>query len=457
MSLDICSNVEKLISSLACPPCPWKEDYNGFIHLVSDDVNEIGVLLVSRLEELCQVLQQKEKTSSGCRGDEHSAGFSLSVSSLRQLTGAQTKGYLVEEVDDVASLGEDGVKPIGMDVLLHVIGLYSSQTLRSILIPQVDEIHHVEQILTDLKGVLERHEGPGMRLVDRGMPDILSKVHQDIVAHAEFEEMSSNAISLMKYEGPNEWERYLRSLELIWLLENLTFEKITMDEYIILYRTIALGCKDVSYRVRNSCLEALDTLLEQLERNDILEPHQATLSDILIQCISANDERCWKGTYRAVARMISFMPSHLHNTLLEKSIEQAARNHHSLIFAASWLETMSSCFESAGISLMHHATILLPTLLEWVQALHEDVQSKALDALCIYLRVCWPRNYAHAGVIWDIVKQRYTIDNSIISKKIHQVAEVLWVTSGKEFRAAMTKDHHDPLTISIVKEYSNSA
>lgn len=447
------THVEELISFLACPPCPWDGDNESDV-ILSENGGGDGGLIVMRLRELCKVLQGYEKDSS-------SSGFSLSIS-VRIPMGGMMEGCLVEEVEDVADddqksessvgRGMDGrLKTLGMDVLQHVCGLYSAWCAR------VNGSEVVQKMIKDIKGILERHEGTA-KLVDRAMPDILQNVHGVVVAHVDFEDNSSHSVSLIQYAGPGEWERYLRSMELLWLLENLSYDLVTVDEFMMICRTIALGCKDVSYRVRNRCLEALDIFIDQLDQNDMLEKHENPLSEILSRSMSANDERCWDGTYTAVSRMVKALPPEKKAKLLAQSIEQARKNSHSLIFASSWMHAMNPCFEAAGIVLVEYATILLPTLLEWVDSLLEDVQCSALDALYIYIRACWPRNHAHARTVWGILQRHYTTNTTEISTRVWRVAEVLYVTSGLQFRESIRESRPtDDLSLAIMKQFDQQS
>lgn len=414
------NHVEELITLLSCPPCPsTSED--------GDDVPEefpdsFRCNIVTKLKELSELLTQDDT--------------SLSVVSSRAVP---TEECLVEDMDDLC------IRSIGMDVLLHVIGLYSALGGGVFARDPV-----VATLLATMQSVLERNQGTP-KLVDRAMPGILEEVHNVVVAHVDFEEKSCASVSLMRYNGPNTWERYLRSVELIWLLQHVSYKEMTVDECIIACRTVALGCKDVSYRVRNTCLEALCILIQQFQEHSMLEQHERVLSDILVRSIVANDDRCWDGTYRAVSCMVLALPSERHEKVLEQSIQQAHKNSHSLVFASSWLQQMNPCLEHAGISLMQYSTMLLPTLLEWVQALHEDVRCNALDALHTYVRVCWPRNHAHARTIWGVLQQVYS-SSEMSSSKVYQVAEVIWVTSGQEFRSGQRRRiPRDELTMTITK------
>ncbi len=423
MLRELGGQVAEIISFVSLPPCPWDgmEDDVSSADLVLSRDSKRNIL--AKMEELLDLLKRLKSCSS--------SGSILSVASTTK--AVPMNGFLVEEINE--SSHQDELQSIGRDVLLHVVGLYS------VWHAGVAQNPALGKVLLEIRELLEICDGT-CALADRAMPDILEEVHKVVVAHVNFEQMSCVSVSLMQYKGPNDWERYLRSIELMWLLDNISYEQTTVDERMMVCRTIALGCKDVSYHVRNMCLEAFIVLIRRLDTCSMLQEHEATLSDVLMSCLAANDERCWDCTYRAVSCMILAQSLYTRDKLLGRSIEQAYRNGTSLIFASSWLRAMRPCFESAGISLMQYFTMLLPTLIEWVQCLHEDVQIMSLDALNTCLRICWPRNHAHAHSLWETLQEIYTRMSPEISGKVSQVAELIWVTSGDDFRSKMR--HHTP-------------
>lgn len=416
--------VEEIISVLSRPPCPWEGTVSTKI--VSENIRS---MILVKMEELLDLLRRL-----------NSSGSTLSVASKSK--DVSTNTILVESMEEVS---KERPSSIGRDVLLHVVGLYTAWGAFA-----QDRV--LGGVLVEIRELLEVHEST-CALVDCAMPDILDEVHRIIVAHVDFENRSCASVSLMQYEGPSDWDRYLRSIELLWLIDNIDFEQVTVDECMIMCRTIALGCKDVSHHVRNMCLEAFIHLIHQLSTHSMLQEQEASLSDILMSCMAANDERCWDGTYMAVSCMIQTLSSYNRDTLLERSIEQAYRNSSSLTFASSWLRAMQPCFQDAGVSVMQYFTMLLPSLLEWTQALHEDVQIMSLNTLHACLRICWPRNHAHAHILWEALQEVYKTSSAEVSVKVSQVAEVIWVTSGHDFRLKTRNDRpFSELTSTVINK-----
>jgi len=58
-----------------------------------------------------------------------------------------------------------------------------------------------------------------------------------------------------------------------------------------------------------------------------------------------------------------------------------------------------------SVGLMHHAPVLLPMLVEWAKALHDEVRLGALRCLLVYVRCCWPRNRATKAMIWEDLEE----------------------------------------------------
>lgn len=96
---------------------------------------------------------------------------------------------------------------------------------------------------------------------------------------------------------------------------------------------------------------------------------------------------------------------------------------------------------------MQYTSRLYPVILEWVQALHVELQCSVLDGLEVLLKICWPRNNVHAKPIWmvmDHIVDRQggagNVDEELL-KRLRSIAVVLWVTSSKDFRAEKRESH----------------
>jgi hypothetical protein len=325
----------------------------------------------------------------------------------------------------------------GLDVLLHVVGLYSS------VFPGNDDVGFIEKELVRVNS--SRDIGG---VVDRAMPEILRAVSDVVVAHVEFEEKAATSPALMgAYDGPDEWDRLLRSVEMIWIAKHVKHRTesspvggMIQDDAIVLLRTLALGCQDVSYRVRCACLEALEGFIDNLNKEcpELLDAYGSSIQSILTRSMIGNDSRCWQATYSVVASMLHAKPSQ-HSVLFQEAMQQAEKNQHSLVFAACWMQAMKPCLRDIGIKMLYYTNSLLPVLLEWTQALHTDIQVDALECLLIFVEECWPRNAAHVTYIWSALDLLVTerggrdMDERLVGPII-DIAKVLWVTCDPSFR-----------------------
>ena len=437
MEEETVEQIESLVSFLRCPP-----DFTG-----SDpELDSIGREIQSR-KDGCAKTNDQALRASFSRDYKDKVEELLSVmtraqseqdgSGIFQIKRRRKVEMPVEEV-------EDDVIRLGLSILLHVVALHGGQDVCTehswtddsgvaVLVKQISDI------LMSCNSVVSMEE-----LIDCAMPDILECVSDGVIAHTEFQQASAVAVSLESYTGPSEWERVLSATEFVWLCQHWSYAKLRDDEIIVMMRTIALGCNDVSERVRNVSLRALYGVLDMgISRNNAMKSNTLLLENlvaILKSSMVANDERCWEATYAAVGKMLEVSPRS-HTVLMEEAIHQAVKNQHSLIFAQQWMDSLKGCFSCIGISIMQYTSRLYPVILDWLQALHIDLQCSVLQGLEILLKICWPRNHVHARPIWmvlDHIIDRQggagNVDQELL-KRLRSVAVLLWVTSSKEFRA----------------------
>ena len=344
---------------------------------------------------------------------------------------------VVTDESGVRLVEEDVGAGTGLDLLLHVVGLYSST------LPGNDDVAFIEKELVRVNSSRDIRS-----VVNRAMPEILHAVSDVVVAHVEFEEKAATSPALMgAYDGPDEWNRLLRSVELVWIAKHVRHRTgsspvggMIQDDAMVLLRTLALGCQDVSYRVRCACLEALQGFIENLNKDcpELLDAYSSSIQSILSKSMIGNDSRCWQATYSAVASMLHAKPSQ-HSVMFQEAIQQAEKNQHSLVFAVCWMQAMKPCLRDIGIKMLYYTNIVLPVLVEWTRALHLDIQIDALECLLIFVEECWPRNVAHVMYIWPaletLVEERGGTDiDQRLLEPIMDIAKVLWVTCDPSFR-----------------------
>ena len=266
-------------------------------------------------------------------------------------------------------------------------------------------------------------------LVKSTLPTAFARLHDVIVAHVEFEEAQVCSTTLDSYDGPSAWNRCMRCMELTWFVKQM--EAAWLEEgdadVMVLLHALALGCKDVSYQVRNQSLTCVDAFIAVLRRDRRREGGTSwidgrgvvgALVDIVKESVSSNDDRCWLAGYRCVGSLLGYLGDrNIHGQfvdaddriaqrqkqemLFEHVMGLAERNQHSLVYASVWLETVGLELQAVGVGLMHHAPVLLPMLVEWAKALHADVRTRALRCLLVYVQQCWPRNRATRDMIWE--------------------------------------------------------
>ncbi len=264
MEEETVEQIESLVSFLRCPP-----DFTG-----SDpELDSIGREIQSR-KDGCAKTNDQALRASFSRDYKDKVEELLSVmtraqseqdgSSIFQIKRRRNVEIPVEEV-------EDDVIRLGLNILLHVVALHGGQDVCTehswtddsgvaVLVKQISDI------LMSCNSVVSMEE-----LIDCAMPDILECVSDGVIAHTEFQQASAVAVSLESYTGPSEWERVLSSTEFVWLCQHWSYAKLRDDEIIVMMRTIALGCNDVSERVRNVSLRALYGVLDiGISRNNAI-------------------------------------------------------------------------------------------------------------------------------------------------------------------------------------------
>ncbi len=250
----------------------------------------------------------------------------------------------------------------------------------------------------------------------------LPRLHDVIVAHVEFDQAQVCSVTLESYDGPNAWERCMGCMELTWLVKHVHPDTLGEEgAFMVLLHALALGSKDVSYRVRNQSLECLDALIGVLKRRPRGNSgaYARAVSDIVKESVSANDDRCWSSSHRCMGHLIGLLGEEtgfvrtctegegahrgerdeMIAELFEHGLGAAQRNRHSLVYASVWLDTLGIEMQALGVELMHHRPVLVPMLVDWAKALHAEVRLGAMRCLLVYVQQCWPRNRAIEAMI----------------------------------------------------------
>lgn len=436
-------HIDSLVSFLRCPP-----DRTGY----DTEFDVLGQGFQDRNDG-----GKIRKNDAACRASFSKEYKDKVQELLRVMKGAQsTDGSRIFQIKRKKKIEmpveeiEDDVIGLGLNILLHVVALHGGQELCTEY-SWIDDsavaalVKEISDMLMSCNSVSSMEA-----LIDCAMPDILECVSDGVIAHTEFQEVSAVSVSLESYNGPSEWERVLSATGFVWLCQKWSYASLRDDEIIVMMRTIALGCNDVSEHVRNVSLRALHSILDVgISGNDAMKSNRLLLENlvsILKSSMVANDERCWEATYAAVGKMLEVSPR-FHTVLMEEAIHQAIKNQQSLIFAQQWMDSLKGCFSCIGISIMQYTSRLYPVILEWVQALHVELQCSVLDGLEVLLKICWPRNNVHAKPIWmvmDHIVDRQggagNVDEELL-KRLRSIAVVLWVTSSKDFRAEKRESH----------------
>jgi hypothetical protein len=436
-------HIESLVSFLRCPPD--LTGYNAEFDISGQEVQSL-----------------KDHDSKRTHDEARRASFSKDYKDkvqelLHVMTRARSKyGSSIFQIKRRKKIQmpveeiEDDVIRLGLDILVHVVALHGGQELCTEY-SWIDD-SDVAGLVTQISDMLMSCNSVSSMeaLIDCAMPDILECVSDVVIAHTEFQEASAVSVSLESYNGPSEWERVLSATVFVWLCQKWSYANLRDDERIVMMRTIALGCNDVSERVRNVSLLALYYILVMgISGNSAMKNNTLLLENlvsILKSSMVANDERCWEATYAAVGKLLEVSPRH-HSVLLEEAITQAVKNQQSLIFAQQWMESLKGCFSCIGISIMQYTSRLYPVLLEWLQALHVELQCSVLDGLEVLLKICWPRNHVHVKPIWmvldHIIDRQGGADNvdEELLRRLRSVAVLLWVTSSKDFRVEKRESH----------------
>ena len=428
-------DLDAVLAGLASPPCPWPADDHSDMGTVKDVTSEEGGPdEETGLRELARLVADAG-TLPTFSGREGSRGASSRGTKQKKIGDRAPKETRVSEFVSIIEVVDDSddsddsdpdnddapseflivqrdEAPLGIYDVLLLVALYSE------LVP-------ASGAPDALLGALRASTGrPTEELVMAVLPTAVSRLHDVIVAHVEFEEAQVCSATLGAYDGPSAWDRCLRCMQLTWFVKQMrgVVDSRGFEDVMLLLHALALGSKDVSYQVRNqslACVDAFIAVITDVDQDvdkdvdkDVAGVASA-LVDIVKESVSANDDRCWTAGYRCAGNLVGYLSTatssaastKLRDELFEHVMSLAERNQHSLVYASAWLESVGAELHGMGVGLMHHAPVLLPMLVEWAKALHDEVRLGALRCLLVYVRCCWPRNHATKAMIWEDLEE----------------------------------------------------
>lgn len=399
-----------------------------------------GKVLIEEVIPVGSGLESSSESRNGSvRGDDIAAipeSESLGWHLLRMMGLCDASLSLSGRVRCQDVLNEDDMSPEDEAI---------TERLKS-LMPWTDvDADSTNEMLMDIQRVLIvcNHVDSLSQLVDSVLPQLLGDVCQVVTANVRFHRNQKHTTRMESYRGPSGSARAACAAQLVWTLQTCSLSDLYDDELEMIGKTVLDGSNDASYIVRNICMAAAEICVVDMpdEKRVKMRFLSKYIVPLVRASVEANDPQCWMQTYHVASAVLKRCPDLLPD-VMPVVVEQLCRNQERLEYAVNWVAAMKSCFLPVSISLIEYSSSILPILLEWIQSHDANLQQRALNALSLYLRACWPRNKCHAHVIWSALEQVFERQGGAdkmssdvdIMKHLKECCRVLWVTAGKEFR-----------------------